>query len=208
MNDNAPTGALRQLPNLITLARAVAGLVGAAFLIAASNAQSEAGAIAFATVSGVILLLAAISDFLDGWLARALGASTPLGALIDPIADKVLIGAYLIAFALIAELHLYLTPAVVIIIARDVVVTALRLSRLGRREVPLPVTDEAKFKTALSMILVTLPFLAGLALYPFALSTETWLNLFLVWVGGVWLAAALSAWTAWPYLRKALIQNF
>jgi len=104
----------------------------------------------------------------------------------------------------IAQLHLYLTPAVAIIIARDVIVTGLRLSRLDRREVPLPVTDEAKFKTALTMVLITLPFLAGLALYPFQLDTETWLNLFLIWTGGVWLAAALSAWTAWPYLRKVL----
>lgn len=204
MNDARLPGALRQLPNLITAARALGGLIGAWLLLKAAGSQAEAGAVGYAAASGAIFVIAALSDFLDGWLARALGAASALGALLDPIADKVLIGAYLIAFALIVQLHAWLTPAVAIIVARDVIVTVLRLTRLNRREVPLPVTDDAKFKTGLQMILIALPFVAVGGLYNAGLSQAMWDTLVLMWIGGVWLAAVLSAWTAVPYLRKAL----
>lgn len=203
MNDLRPTGALRHLPNTITIARILAGLAGAWLLLEAAGAQSERGAVAYGAASGLLFVISALSDFLDGWLARALGAVSPLGALLDPIADKVLVGAYFIAFALIIELHAWLTPAVAIIIARDVLVTGMRLSRLRLEAVPLAVSDDAKFKTALQMILIALPFLAVALFYNAGLSQEAWDNLILFWIGGVWLAAALSAWTAVPYLRKA-----
>lgn len=204
MNDFVHTGLKRHLPNAITVLRTLAGLVGAWLLLKASAAPAEAPAVAYATASGVIFVIAALSDFLDGWLARALGSTSALGALLDPIADKVLVGAYLVAFAMIFQLHAWLTPAVAVIVGRDVIVTGLRLSRLGRREVPLPVTDDAKFKTGLQMILIALPFVAVGALYGAGLSQAIWDTLVLIWVGGVWLAAILSAWTAVPYLRKAL----
>ncbi|TGY90081.1 CDP-alcohol phosphatidyltransferase family protein [Marinicauda algicola] len=202
MRASHPPGLTRHLPNLVTIGRALAGLAGAWMLLHARHLHLEAGtqeaAVWFAAGSGLVFAIAALSDGLDGWLARALGATSPLGALLDPIADKVLVAAYLLAFVRVSGLDPYLTPAVAIIVGRDVVVTGLRLSRLSRDEVPLPVTDDAKFKTGLVMILIALPYL--LVLFGMR-EVAAW---FYLWVGGVWLAAALSAWTAVPYLRKAL----
>lgn len=202
MNDFVHPGWKRHLPNAITVLRAVAGIAGAWMLLHSrhlyiGDPYGEAG-LALAAASGAIFVLAALTDFLDGWLARAMGTASALGALLDPIADKVLVAAYLVAFVWISGFDPYLTPAVAIIVGRDLMVTVLRLGRLRRDEVPLPVTDDAKFKTGLQMILIALPFLLVLVGMR---DVAAW---FYLWVGGVWLAAILSAWTAVPYLRKTL----
>ena len=197
MTPSSTSGWLKALPNLITVSRCIIGVLGAWLLVKASQSTMESQAVVLAVSSGALFVISALSDFIDGWLARAIGAVSALGALLDPIADKVLVGSYLIAFVLISRFDPFLTPAVVIIVGRDVLVTALRLSRLNSREVPLPVTDEAKFKTGLHMVLIALPFLLVLTGLR---DVEGW---FYYWVGGVWLAALLSAWTAMPYLRKA-----
>ncbi|PWE16687.1 hypothetical protein DDZ18_10780 [Marinicauda salina] len=195
---DAPSPLLRQLPNAVTVARAIAGLVGAwAFVRGGALVEGGADAAAsnWAIAAGVIFVLAAASDYLDGWLARRFGAESPLGALMDPIADKILVDAYLVGFLAAFEFDPFLAVPVAIIILRDLLVTGLRLNGLSETDTPLAVTEEAKFKTGVVMILVALPFLLAL------LNITGW---FYIWVGGVWFAALLSAWTGWPYLRAAL----
>jgi CDP-diacylglycerol--glycerol-3-phosphate 3-phosphatidyltransferase len=146
-------------------------------------------------------VLAALTDWLDGWLARVLDARSAFGALLDPIADKVLVGAYLIAFAAISGWMIWLAAPVAVIVGRDVLVTALRFTRPA--PATLNVTSDARTKTALAMGMTAAPFaLVALDLAtPVSLPVEAW---FFYWVGGVWFIAILTAWTAMPYVRGAL----
>ena len=188
---------LRHIPNLITVLRGAGGVVGAWLLLQSAGAALEETAVFYAALSGLIFIVAALTDWLDGWLARRLGAQSALGALLDPIADKVLTGAYLVAYTFIAGGNPALAVPVAIILLRDIVVTGLRLAVPPRADGAYAVTNDAKAKTALTMIIVALPFVlvaAGLT------DVTRW---FYIWVGGVWLCAALTIWRALPYLRSA-----
>lgn len=196
--DDMVHAAAMQAPNALTVFRAIAGVFGAWLLLQSSLAGVEAVAARYGLASGAIFALAALTDGLDGWLARKMGAESAFGALIDPIADKILVGAYFIAYVLISGVDPWLTVPVLIIVGRDAIVTGLRLTRMeGALADPMPVTDEAKLKTAFQMLLIAAPFLFVIAGWR---DVEQW---FYVWVGGVWFAALMTLWTAWGYLRPA-----
>lgn len=198
ISTNSP---LRHLPNAVTLARMAAGVFGAYCLIVSAGQEVERAALVWGAASALIFVLAALSDWLDGWLARVLDARSALGALLDPIADKVLVGAYLIAFAAISGWMIWLSAPVAVIVGRDVLVTALRFTRPA--PATLNVTSDARTKTALAMIMTAAPFaLVAIDIAtPVRLPVEAW---FFYWVGGVWFIAILTAWTALPYVRGAL----
>jgi CDP-diacylglycerol--glycerol-3-phosphate 3-phosphatidyltransferase len=136
------------LPTLLTLFRiamgpAIAGLV----LWAAAETYKDPLLAGFIyALCLVLFLLASVTDWLDGWLARKLDAVTPLGAALDHTADKVLIVCVLVALAY-AALPLGLVAATVIILGRDVAIAGLRegLSQSGRL---LPVNQLGKWKAA------------------------------------------------------------
>lgn len=192
---------LVHFPNIITVSRGLAGLLGAWLLLQSAGASLEENAVFYGLASGIVLAVAALTDWLDGWLARRLNAVTPLGALLDPIADKVLTGAYLVAYTLIAGGNPALAVPVGIILLRDIIVTGVRLSGPPRSEGAYAVTNDAKAKTALTMIVVAAPFVL------IAMGFVDVADWFYIWVGGVWLCAALTVWTAIPYLRAALKSN-
>jgi CDP-diacylglycerol--glycerol-3-phosphate 3-phosphatidyltransferase len=100
-------------------------------------------------VALVVFLIAAATDWLDGYFARKLNAVTPLGAALDHCADKVLIACTLLALAY-AALPLDLVVAAVIVLGRDIAVAGLRegLSNSGRT---LPVGSVGKWKAAAEM---------------------------------------------------------
>ena len=187
--------ALRQLPNALTLARALAGPLGAVWLVQSSQAVAESEAVRLGLFSALVFIIAALTDWLDGWLARVLNAESALGALLDPIADKALVGAYLIAFCAISGFDAYLVLPVLVIVGRDVAVTALRFVRPSPGT--LHVTLTAKIKTALQMIITAAPFaLIAVGFRDVAL----WYH---YWIGAVWFLALLTVWSAWPYFRTA-----
>ncbi len=194
---------MTNLPNAVTIARGLAGPIGAFLLLESRHAgvalQNEALSNAYAIASGLVLLLAALSDGLDGWLARRLNAESALGALLDPIADKLLVGSYLVAFVVITSIDLWLAVPVAIIIARDLTVTGLRLNTAAPQG--LAVTAEARLKTALQMVVTAAPFV--LILIGFR-DVSLW---YYYWVGAVWFLAVLTAWTAIPYLKASRAGN-
>lgn len=187
---------LRQLPNLLTISRALAGLLGGWLLVQSSQAGLESDAIRLGLSAGLIFVIAALTDWLDGWLARAMNAESALGALLDPIADKFLVGGYLVAYCVISGFDAYLLLPVVIILGRDIAVTALRFIRPSKGA--LTVTSTAKIKTALQMVITAAPFviiLIGLR------DPAVWYH---YWIGAVWFLALLTVWSARPYLEAAL----
>jgi CDP-diacylglycerol--glycerol-3-phosphate 3-phosphatidyltransferase len=169
------------IPNLLTLGRIVliVPFVGAFYL---------SGPIAvYATVG--LFAAAAISDFLDGWLARRLGQTSTLGRVLDPIADKLMVGAALVM--LTAEQRAS-AIAVAAILVRELLISGLREGLAGRLVMSVSWLGKAKTASQMAAILLLLiaPVIAGLS---FALAGQAML----------WLAVALSWGSAFGYLRHA-----
>ncbi|MBS0385117.1 MAG: CDP-diacylglycerol--glycerol-3-phosphate 3-phosphatidyltransferase [Proteobacteria bacterium] len=148
----------------------------------------------------VLFVLAAATDWLDGYLARKLDAVTPLGAALDHVADKVLIACMVVALAYSA-LPLDLTAAAVIIVGRDLAVAGLRegIATSGRT---LPVNSLGKWKAAAEMAGVG-AFLgyqgASLLLVP----ANVVLGLYWAAQLLLWAAAAAALWSAAIYAATA-----
>ncbi|MBG37238.1 MAG: CDP-diacylglycerol--glycerol-3-phosphate 3-phosphatidyltransferase [Oceanicaulis sp.] len=186
---------LRQLPNILTIGRALAGMIGGWVLVQSSLAMLESDAVRLGLIAAAVFVVAALTDWLDGWLARAMGAQSALGALLDPIADKVLVGGYLIAYCVISGFDAYLVLPVIAIIGRDAAITALRFILPSKGA--LTVTSTAKIKTALQMVITAAPFvLVMIGMTDLAL----WYH---YWVGAVWFLALLTVWSARPYVLAA-----
>jgi len=180
------------LPNFLTLSRiaAIPILVG---LVAVGEPATNLAAC-------VLFSVAAITDYLDGKLARQWRQSSDFGRMLDPIADKLLVGAalmMLVGKARLSALGIY--PAIVIML-REILVSGLREYLAGVR-VGLPVTRLAKWKTGVQMVaLATLlagnssAELLGLTRLPLSAIGEALL----------WLAAVLTLLTGWDYLTAGL----
>ena len=176
------------LPNLLTYGRIAAIPMIVACLYSSTHVWHW---VAFA-----IYTAAAITDFLDGYLARIWSQNSSLGKMLDPIADKLLVGAVLVMLTVNGTIiGLALIPAI-IILSREILVSGLR-EYLGQINLSVPVSNLAKWKTTVQLI--ALGFLiagpAGDALIPG--STAFGIAL-------LWLAAALTAWTGYDYVRAGI----
>ena len=101
-----------------------------------------------------IFWLAAVTDILDGYLARKLQQSTPFGAFLDPVADKVMVSVALVMLATYYQ-NVFVTIATVIIISREIVISALRewMAEQGKRS-SVAVSNMGKIKTAAQMLAI------------------------------------------------------
>lgn len=180
--------ALKSLPNLMTVMRLFMAPV-VAILIWTDDVMGG-----FAPALG-LFILASISDFLDGWMARRLGIVSKFGAMLDPIADKVLIGVCLLALAHVTEDGwLFFLPALVIM-TREFLISGIREFMAGRN-VTIPVSQLAKWKTTLQLVAI------GLLLAAPVFPSVPFVN-----EGGLvilWLAALITAQTGWAYYRGTL----
>jgi cardiolipin synthase len=143
-----------------------------------------------------IYILAAISDFFDGYLARKWQQQSSLGRMLDPIADKVLVAVVLLVLCaddILLGGHIW---AAIIILSREVLVSGLR-EYLGELQVSVPVTQIAKWKTTVQLIaigfLIAGP--AGDTIVPF--TTEAGIAL-------LWIAAGLTLYTGYDYFRAGI----
>lgn len=183
---------LTDLPNLLTLSRiaAIPLLLG---IVAVRTPAAD-------FLACVVFSAAAITDYFDGRIARGRRQMSDIGRMLDPIADKLLVGATLMLLAGQGRLSAWgLYPAIVILL-REILVSGLREYLAGLR-VGLPVTGLAKWKTGFQMgALGTL--LAGD-------SSARLLHLQFLPVAGIgeamlWVAAGLTLWTGWDYLVAGL----
>jgi len=177
------------LPNALTIGRiAVIPLFVAGFYLSGSEGRW----IAFA-----LFVLAAITDAIDGMIARRWQAESSLGRMLDPIADKLIVAAALLMLASDGTLEgINLIPALVIL-CREILVSGLR-EFLAGADVSLPVTSVAKFKTVMQMVAIAaliaarpgesiLPGVTGAALIV------------------LWIAAGLTLYTGYAYLKAGLV---
>lgn len=173
-------GPFSWLPNALTGLRALCGLVLPLTLLTP-----------LAWLPALVFLFGALTDFLDGFLARRAGWISPLGRVFDPIADKLLLAGALFVAAMAGTLGGVHGLAVLLILGREFLVSGLR-EYLGTQHRALPVSGLGKAKTAVQFIACT-----GLLLVPAfdALSLPALIAL--------WLAAAVSVASGLDYLRKA-----
>lgn len=173
------------LPNILTLSRilAVPLLV---FLLWPEPSELEYG-LAFS-----LYALMAITDYFDGYLARAQGTVSKLGVFLDPIADKIMIAAVILMLVLTRDVSGFATIPALIILLREIAVSGLR-EFLAGAQVSVPVSQLAKWKTTFQLISLGAIILAG------ALPEFHWIEQ--VGLFSLWAAAGLTLITGWDYLR-------
>jgi len=210
------------LPNILTVMRLVAAPGVAVMFLYFTRPYADWFAL-------ILFLSAAITDWFDGYLARAWKQETKLGAMLDPIADKAMVVIALMVIIAFSSWSPWLILPSTVILFREVFVSGLR-EFLGDVAGTLKVTQLAKWKTTFQMTAITVLFAQGVfehylgmsvfgmdeAMIDAVLNGEEedvlglrwklegmewagWLGLWLLWI-----AAALTAVTGFDYLRKAL----
>ena len=173
------------LPNLLTISRIV--VIPAIFLSVYITGKL------WALLAAVLFIVASITDYFDGYLARAKGETSALGRLLDPIADKLLVTSALVV--LLAKPDMVVTKLsfipVIVILCREILVSGLR-EFLREVNVGMPVTRLAKWKTGFQMTALSMMLLKG----------------FWYW-GGIgelllWVAGVLTFITGYQYFQKSL----
>ena len=178
------------LPNVLTYSRVVALPVVAGLLLVWPN-EDRARWAALA-----IFVAAGITDYFDGYFARAYSQQSVLGRMLDPIADKLLVAACLLLLAsdrTVVGIHLW---AAIVILCREILVSGLR-EYLAELKVGMPVSRVAKWKTVLQLVAIGF-LIAGPAGEP-VLPGTTFIGLVLLWI-----AAALTIYTGWDYLKTGI----
>ncbi len=187
---NLRTGRLN-LPNILTLVRVAAVPVVLVLLLSDSRSSGVWAAAIFG--------IAAVTDFIDGWLARKWGVVTVLGKFLDPLADKLIV---MVALIMLIPLDRVPAWAVFIILAREMVVTGLR-SIASSEGIVIDASDLGKYKTIYQMVAIP-----GLMLHYdfnwfFGLEWGIFqVNMHNFGIFFFYIAFALTLYSGYDYLRK------
>ena len=143
---------------------------------------------------GLLFLLAGLSDAVDGYVARKYSLSTPFGAFLDPVADKLMVA---VALALLIEAHnsLFFTLPAAVIICREIVISALRewMAEVGKRA-HVAVSAIGKYKTALQIASIVI-----LLSFP----VESFPIIYKIGYMALYVAVLLTIWSMLIYLKAA-----
>jgi CDP-diacylglycerol--glycerol-3-phosphate 3-phosphatidyltransferase/cardiolipin synthase len=185
------------LPNVLTWLRIVAiPLIGLLFLAGTRHPYAP-----YYPIAGLLFALAALTDSLDGYLARRLGQTTRLGAFLDPVADKLIVTVALVLIVS-RDPRTFMVLTAAVIIGREIAISALRewMAEIGQRTT-VAVSRIGKYKTILQMVgLSTLLYrhpLWGLPIYQIG----EWLTMIAAALTLISMALYLRA--AWPHLSAS-----
>jgi cardiolipin synthase len=179
------------LPNILTLSRvAVIPLFVGLFFLETATGQ---------WIAWGVFTFAAITDFFDGYLARARGQLSAFGTFLDPVADKLLVASALLMMVGFGQIDgLAILPAV-IILCREILVSGLR-EYLAGVSVGLPVSKLAKWKTTIQMVAIGI-LIVGDAAHPTLSET---IPVREIGEAGLWAAAIITLITGYDYIRSGL----
>jgi cardiolipin synthase len=181
------------LPNLLTYARILCvPLVVLCFFMEGQLRSPD-----YARWSALAIFIgASVTDFFDGYLARAWQQTSTIGRMLDPIADKLLVAAALLLLAADGTIAGWSIWAAIVILCREILVSGLR-EYLAELKVSVPVTRLAKWKTTIQMVAVgfLLAGPAGDKIFPYI----TDLGIVLLWV-----SALVTLYTGYDYFRAGL----
>ena len=181
------------VPNLLTFARIVAVPIFVAVYLIGFDRDYQ--------ITTLIFIAAALTDWLDGYLARKLGTVSPFGAFLDPVADKLMVCTALVLLVSDATVmeevnyEKFFVIAIIIIVGRELSVAALRewMAEIGERA-NIATTMLSKFKTVVQMQAIVL-LLYGAPIIG--------LPIFSIGEYLLYLAALITLWTMLVYLRVA-----
>lgn len=209
------------IPNILTVLRLLAAPLIAVMFLYFSRPYADGFAMA-------LFIIASVTDFLDGYLARSWGQETKLGAMLDPIADKAMVVIALMVIVGYSSMSPWLVLPATVILFREVFVSGLR-EFLGDTAGTLKVTKLAKWKTATQMVAIAVLFSQGifehyLGMWSWGMDQEMVRQVLegeiadelglrtmftgMVWSGNtglvlLWIAAVLTFVTGFDYFRKA-----
>ena len=147
-------------------------------------------------VAFVVFVVAALTDYADGWLARSRNLESRLGQMLDPIADKLLVAAALVMLVYNDDIRgLVIIPALVIL-AREILVSGMR-EFLASIAVQVPVSSVSKFKTAVQLVALSMLILAPAV-------EHVWGWLHIAGIVSLWGAAVLTIYTGFSYVQANL----
>lgn len=176
------------LPNLLTLARiALTPVFVAAFWLDMPIGRW--------VVLG-IFLVAAITDYADGWVARRRNVESRLGQMLDPIADKLLIASALVMLVYMDDIRGWVIIPALVILAREILVSGMR-EFLATISVQVPVSSISKFKTALQVVAISMLILAPAI-------EHVWGWMHRAGILTLWAAAVLTIYTGFSYVQANL----
>lgn len=178
---------MKNIPNILTFTRI---LVIPALVISFYSDTKIGNWLAF-----TMFVLAGITDYFDGLLARNYGATSRLGQFLDPVADKLLVASVILmltAFNVINGIHVI---AALIILMREILMSGLR-EFLSTVQVLMPGTQLAKWKTAIQMIALGALLIGN--------SAPPWLPAMTIGLTLLWVAALLTLYTGYDYVRAGL----
>jgi len=192
------TGRILNIPNILTLARI--GLIPVFLLVVywppAMQVSGHESSMTRHIILTAIFVLAAVTDWFDGYLARTLNQTSAFGRFLDPVADKLVVAAALIVLVQ-WQPTISMAFAAIVIISREITVSALRewMAELGART-SVAVSTVGKYKTAFQMIAISVFLL-------------NWPPLELIAYALLYTAVLLTLWSmfiylkaAWPYLKQ------
>ena len=209
------------IPNILSVLRLLAAPMVAVMFLYFTRPYADWFALS-------LFLLAAVTDWFDGYLARAWGQETRMGAMIDPIADKAMVVIALMVIVGYSSMSPWLVLPATMIVFREVFISGLR-EFLGGKSANLAVTNLAKWKTTVQMVavaalLIVLLFEHYLVVLSFAMDEaslrailagdlDDTLNIRPLYSGRIymfnvgfiliWFAALLTAITGWDYVVKS-----
>jgi CDP-diacylglycerol--glycerol-3-phosphate 3-phosphatidyltransferase len=187
---NLRTGLLN-LPNILTLARVAAVPIIVLLLLS----ESRAAGVWAAAIFG----MAAVTDFIDGWLARKWGIVTVLGKFLDPLADKLVVMAALIMLIPHGRVPAW---AVFLILAREMIITGLR-SIASSEGIVIDASDLGKYKTIYQMVAIPGLMLHYDFYWFFGLEWGVFhVNMHNFGIFFFYIAFALTLWSGFDYLQK------
>jgi len=148
-----------------------------------------------------IFVLASFTDFLDGLLARLYKEESKLGELLDPIADKILVASALVLLVMNGIIKNYEVIAAIVILTREILISGLREFLAKRKEASLPVSSLSKFKTFIQMLSIAMLLTGetGNKIINFQDYNAQTVGIILLWI-----AAFLTLYTGYDYLRKGI----
>lgn len=175
---------LKNIPNVLTLSRIFAIPLVLLFYVLGG----QYGEI----ISAALFLLACVTDFLDGYIARTLSAHSKLGRFLDPVADKLLVGSVILLLVYYRKADIL--PAIAII-SREILVSGLR-EFLAEIRVSVPVSNLAKIKTGFQMSAIFMLLIGS--------KSSGFIYMDLLGAIALWIAAGLTLFTGYIYLKNGL----
>ena len=183
------------LPNILTLSRILTVPILLALRWPGAREGTHQPAPLYYALAFVLYCLMGITDYFDGYVARARGTVSRLGAFLDPIADKIMIAAVILLLVFTRDITGVHVIAALVILLREIAVSGLR-EFLAGLQVSVPVSKLAKWKTTFQIIALGALILAGaVPQFPFVQA---------VGLVTLWAAAILTLITGWDYLRVGL----